>query len=340
MKHNRTLFMLALCAALCACAKPIPSQNEFVLGTLCTVTLYEKGRTAIYQRIFSRFREIEDTMSANRSNTELAAINQNAGIAPVAVQDDLFAVIESALHYAELSGGAFDPSIGPLVKLWNIGFDASRVPEQEEIDAALPLVNWRRVLLDQENKTVFLTEAGMQLDLGGIAKGYAADEAVRIIRSSGIVRAIVNLGGNVYAYGIKADKSPWKVGVQDPLDDRDSSLGFMTAFDKTLVTSGVYERFFVEDGKQYHHILSPKTGYPAQTNLLSVTVIAERSIDADALSTCIFALGYKEGLALIEKLAGVEAIFVFEDGTIRGTKEALQNFTLTNTESFTVVDEQ
>ncbi|MDR2151109.1 MAG: FAD:protein FMN transferase [Spirochaetaceae bacterium] len=336
MKHKSTLLLISS-FIICACAKPIPSQNEFVLGTLCTVTLYEKGRSALYQRIFSRLREIEDTMSANRADTDVDRINQMAAIAPVPVGEDLFTVIETALHYAQLSEGAFDPTVGPLVKLWNIGFDNARIPESGEIASVLPLINWRNVILDQQHKTVFLTAPGMQLDLGGIAKGYAADEAVRIIRSLGIPRAIVNLGGNVYTYGIKKDKSPWQVGIQDPLDNRDSSLGFMTIFNQTLVTSGVYERYFVQDEKQYHHILSTKTGYPAETGLLSVTVVADRSIDADALSTGIFALGYEHGLALLENLGNVQAIFVFKDGTIHGTPQALKNFTLTNTERFTLI---
>ena len=335
MKHN--LLLLFIPVIMCACTEPITSQNEFVLGTLCSVTLYEKTRPEIYQRVFSRLREIEDSMSANREGTDLDAINSRAGIEPVQVQEDLFEVIEKALYYAKLSEGAFDPTVGPLVKLWNIGFDNARIPSPYEIESLLPLINWRNVILDGRNKTVFLTKAGMLLDLGGIAKGYAADEAVRIIREAGNTRAIVNLGGNVYTYGIKKDKSPWKVGIQDPNNAEDFSIGFMSAFNKTLVTSGVYERFFVQEGKRYHHILSTKTGYPTETGLLSVTVIADSSIDADALSTCIFALGFSQGMALIEGLDNVEAIFIFKDGSIRGTEGALQNFTLTDTERFTVV---
>jgi thiamine biosynthesis lipoprotein len=333
-------FMLDLCNVLCAlipvvilsaCAPAIPSESELVLGTVCTITLYERGNSALYQRIFSRFRDIEDKMSANKAGTELDAINKNAGIGPVTVHEDTFDVIAMALRYAEISGGAFDPTVGPLVQLWGIALDNPHVPAQEEIDAVLPLINWRDVVLDPQAHTVFLMRSGMQLDLGGIAKGYAADEAVRIIRAAGIPRAIINLGGNVYAFGIKKDKSLWRIGVQDPLGERDSSFGFVSIQNKTLVTSGVYERFFEQDGEYYHHILSTRDGYPARTGLLSVTIIADRSIDADALSTAVFVMGYEQGQALLESLDTVDALFVFEDGSIRGTDNAIRTFTLTNT---------
>ncbi|MDR1429587.1 MAG: FAD:protein FMN transferase [Spirochaetaceae bacterium] len=330
---KRVLWSLlaGLCVLTQGCAKPPPSQTEYVLGTVCSVNLYGRGSARLYRNIFSRLREIEGRMSANIEDTELERINAQAGIAPVKVHEDLVEVLLRARYFAEISGGAFDPTIGPIVKLWNIGFDGARLPSQEEIDRALPLVNWRELVIDQDAGTVFLARPGMRLDIGGIAKGYAADEAVRLIRKAGIPRAIVDLGGNIFALGEKEGNLPWRVGIQNPSGLRNDYLGILEVRNKTIVTSGVYERFLELDGKTYHHILSSRDGYPVENGLVSVTIIAGRSIDADGLSTGIFAMGYERGRQRIESLDDAEALFVFADNTIRGTAGALENFTLTDT---------
>jgi thiamine biosynthesis lipoprotein len=326
---------LALCFLFTGRPQAAPSQSEFVLGTVCTVHLYKKARPEIYREIFSRLREIETMMSANSADSDINAINNGAGIAPVRVHAEVLDVVESALRYAELSGGAFDPSIGPLVKLWNIGQDDARLPAEHEIRDILPLVNWRDVVVDREAGAVFLRRPGMQLDLGGIAKGYAADEAVRIIEKYRIKSAIVDLGGNVFAYGEKPGrwprrKLPWRVGIQNPLEDRGQYFAVMELRNKTAVTSGIYERFLETGGRKYHHILSTQNGYPVESSLLSVTIVADRSIDADALSTSVFALGWERGSALIESLDGngTGAIFVFNDMSVRCTRGMEDRFTL------------
>jgi thiamine biosynthesis lipoprotein len=272
-------------------------------------------------------------MSANSADSEIGAINNNAGVAPVKVHPEVLDVVESALHYAELSGGAFDPSVGPLVKLWRIGEDDARLPAEDEIRETLPLVNWRDVIVDRQAGTVYLRRPGMRLDLGGIAKGYAADEAVRIIGKYRIKGAVIDLGGNVFAYGEKPgkwpwQKLPWRVGIQNPLENRGQYFAVMELRNKTAVTSGVYERFLEVDGKRYHHILSTQNGYPVESSLLSVTIVADCSMDADALSTSVFALGWEKGAALVESLEGIDAVFVFDDMSVRCTKGLEDSFTL------------
>jgi thiamine biosynthesis lipoprotein len=207
-----------------------------------------------------------------------------------------------------------------LVSLWGIGGDNPRVPTQAEIDAVLPLVNWRDVELDRERRSVFLRQPGMALDLGGIAKGYAADEAAAIIRKARLARAIIDLGGNIMTLGVRQDGHPWRVGIQNPLDNRGAYIGIVEVRDRTVVTSGVYERNFEADGVLYHHIFSPFDGYPANNGLLSVTIIAGASIDADALSTAVFVMGYERGMALLGSFEGIEGIFVFEDMSVRKTE--------------------
>ncbi|MDR2028910.1 MAG: FAD:protein FMN transferase [Treponema sp.] len=347
-------FIIAAVCILESCTQAPPAQSEFVLGTVCTINLYRYGSSLVYGKVFSRLRELEGMLSASSADSVLAAVNAAAGIEPVPAGEDLIRVLERALYFARTSGGAFDPTIGPLVRLWGIGTEKARVPGDEEIQEALSLVNWRDVRLDRERGTVFLTWPGMALDLGAIAKGYAADEAVKIIAAAGIPLAVIDLGGNIYAYGEKEENRPWRIGIQSPLEPRGVYLGVLERqgplqkkpgrgegragyagtpdplANKTVVTSGIYERFFEYAGWNYHHILSTQNGYPAETGLLSVTVIAENSMDADALSTAAFALGWEKGSALVRE-QGAEAVFVFADKRIRCSPGAAAVFTLSDT---------
>ncbi|MDR2797687.1 MAG: FAD:protein FMN transferase [Treponema sp.] len=313
---------------LLACTEPPQAQAELVLGTICSINLYEQGSPQIYETLFSRLREIELTMSATKADTTVDRINKNAGIRPVPVPLDLMEVLEQALRYAALSEGAFDPTIGPLVQRWAIGSEYPRIPEALEIEETLSLINWQDVVIDREVATVFLRRSGMALDLGAIAKGYAADEVAGILQKAGIKGAIIDLGGNIFAYGTKQQGEPWRIGIQNPLSTRGAYLGILAVQHKSIVTSGVYERYAEIDGKRYHHILSTQDGYPVSNGLLSVTIIADHSIDADALSTAAFALGYEKGRALVESVDHAEAIFIFEDKRIRSTPGALAWFTL------------
>jgi thiamine biosynthesis lipoprotein len=315
---------------LSGCVKPLPAQSEFVLGTACSVNLYEQGTSRAYRKIFDRLREIENAMSANLEDSDLGRINAAAGIEAVAARPDTIKALQRAVRFAELSGGAFDPTVGPLVKLWGIGSGGEKIPGEEEIAGALSLINWRDIVIDEDAGTVFLTRPGMALDLGAIAKGYAADEAAGIAAAAGIERALIDLGGNILVYGAKKDGSPWRVGIQDPTGGRGAYAGVAEVRDKTLVTSGVYERFFESGGRRYHHILSTRTGYPVDTGLLSVTVISASSMDADALSTALFALGYEAGRALAESMENTEAVFIFADRSVRGTSGAFDYFALTD----------
>jgi thiamine biosynthesis lipoprotein len=325
-----------------SCTEPPPPPPEFALGTVCAINLFKGGSDALYAQIFSRIREIDRTMSARNENSAVAAINRNAGIAPVEVPADLLGVLEQARHFAELGGGAFDPTVGPLVKLWGIGTEYERVPDEAEIAAALALVDWRDLRIDRERGTAFLRRRGMALDLGAIAKGYAADEAARLARKGGAKRGIFDLGGNILAlgsrendgwiWGRKRNAALWRVGVQDPLDERGTYIGVLSVRDKSVVTSGIYERFFEAGGGRYHHILSTTNGYPVNNGLLSVTIVTNRSIDADALSTAVFALGREKGRALVESLPDTEAIFVLEDHSVKITGGLKEIFTLKNNE--------
>lgn len=331
----RALFITAVLGILLAssCTGPAEAEatkTEFVLGTVCTIRILEGPTSGVHEEIFERLRQIEDRMSANKDGTEIAAVNAAAGESAVAVSPDTLYVLKKALEYARLTGGAFDPTVGPLVKLWGIGTDEARVPSPAEISQALALIDWRKVEIDERARTVLLAAPHMRLDLGAIAKGYAADEVKRILGENKVRAAVVDLGGNVYVFGKKKDGKPWRVGIQDPQSERGDYLGIVTGFEEAVVTSGVYERFFIQDGKRYHHILDTKTGYPVDNGLLSVSIIGGSSIDADGLSTSLFALGRERGLALAETLPGIEVVMIDSDHRIWTSSGANKVFSLTN----------
>lgn len=330
---RRITKFLSLLLVLTACAPEARgeiSRSDLVLGTVCTVRLIDGGSNKTTEEIFKRLKAIEDSMSANKDGTQIAEINAQAGKTAVKVGADTFHVVQKALEYARRSEGALDPSIGPLVKLWDIGGDNARIPAKAEISQILPLIDYRKVEINPSALTVRLPAAGMKLDLGAIAKGYAADEIARILERHKVRAAVVDLGGNVLVYGKKKDGSPWRVGVQDPSSDRGDYIGLVTGPAMTVVTSGIYERFFIQDGVRYHHLLDPKTGYPARNDLTSVSIIAESSVDADALSTSTFILGLEKGMKLVESSPGVSAVFIDSENRVYLSSKAKKIFTLTN----------
>lgn len=338
-------------------------QSEFVLGTVCSVNLYEAGSAELYGKLFSRLRELNDIFNNYSDSSEISRVNREAAATPVGVSQDFYLVLKTALDFARLTGGAFDPTVGPLVKLWGFG-KSPRVPSQEEIEAAQKLVGWQCVALQESAQTedapgqpegvtdqnvandkgsqdqnagdeqetvtdqnpaagptVRFTKSGVRLDLGAIAKGYAADCLVDILRERGVKRASLSLGGNVYVYGKKPGGALWSVAIRDPSKPGQNAFMLKTR-DATVVTSGAYERFFEQDGKTYGHILDPATGFPAQSGLKSVTIVSHNSMVADALSTSLFVLGM-EKIPEIKKSAlagGFECVLVDESGKAYASK--------------------
>lgn len=312
---NKKVFT-SLTAAACAfffasCKRSLPPQSQYTFGTICSINLYESGSTELYSKLFGRLRELNDIFNNYSDSSEISRVNLNAADEPVPVSQDFFVVLKTALDFAQLTDGAFDPTVGPLVKLWGFGKEP-RVPSQEEIDATKKLVGWQNVALSAEPEgftdkevaaapSVRFKKKGISIDLGAIAKGYAADCLVDILREQGVKRASISLGGNVYVYGKKPGGSLWNVAVRDPNKAGQNAFMLKTQ-DATVVTSGAYERFFEQDGKIYGHIFDPATGFPAQSGLASVTIVSQTSMVADALSTSLFVLGL-EKIPAIKKSA-------------------------------------
>ncbi|MBK5201164.1 MAG: FAD:protein FMN transferase [Spirochaetaceae bacterium] len=321
--------------------KSVESQSRLLLGTSCKITIYDYPTEQAFSQSFERIEDIENKMSIRIPSSEVSLINKNAGINPVVVSDDTFKVIKEAIEVADLSNGAFDPTVGPLVSAWNIGSDDARVPPQEEIDSLLPLIGYKMVTLNEKKKSVYLEKKGMMIDLGGIAKGYAADEVAKILSSNNIEKAIINLGGNVLTIGTRVDGTKWRIGVQNPEEKRGGYVMIVHLEDLALVTSGPYERFFKVDGVTYHHILDTTTGYPVVTNLTSASIIASNSFIADALSTAIYSLGLEKGLALINSIDNVEAVFIDNNNNIyvsKGFKDNSITYVLSD-DSFRVIEQ-
>lgn len=295
------LFMASGCAQKKSEEEESVVRTSFMMGTMITIKVFGPGRAGVADAVAARFKQLEELMSVNIETSEVSQINANAGKQAVKVSEDTFNVIRKAVEYAEKTDGLFDPSVGPLVELWGIGTSHAKVPTQAEIGQVLPLVNYKNIQLNEAEQTIYLTQPGMKIDVGGIAKGYAADKAIEIYREHNVKSAFVNLGGNVMVHGRKPDNSLWKIGIQHPRQIRDELMATIDMDDITVVTSGDYERFFERDGVRYHHILNPKTGYPADTGLMSASIIGETSADADALSTSVFLLGVDKGKELAEE---------------------------------------
>ncbi len=306
-KYKLITLLMVLVFILSSCSKKEPIvTRDFMMDTVVTFQIYEgKDKESIDKakdEALSFLEAIENQMSIYKEDSEVTQINKNSGLKAVKVSENLYELIKESRKIAELSEGAYDPSIGPLVELWDIKAgerDESDLPSSKEIDFTKDLVDYRNIKLLDDNK-VLLEEEGMKLDLGAIAKGYAADKVRDIFMENGISSAIIDLGGNIYLLGEKDKDEPWNIGIQDPLDEN-AYLAIINLKDKTIVTSGDYERYFEIGEKRYHHIIDPYTGSPSEKDLLSVSIIGDNSMLADALSTTIFVLGQEEGIKFMEE---------------------------------------
>lgn len=285
---------------LFSCKKIENPRTELIFGTVCSLNAFDDGTKILYDKLFERLHVLDELFSTTNPDSEIEKINASAGIQPVEVSPEVIALLKISLSFARLTDGYFDPTIGPIVKLWGINTDHARVPSQHEIDNALNLVNWNNVTID--GNSVYLQQKGMRLDLGGIVKGYAADVLTGLLSENNVKRAIIDLGGNVYVFGTKKDKTPWHVGIKNPNAPEGEPKIILSLKEASVVTSGVYERFFIQDGIRYHHIINPKTGYPVNNGLTSVSIICKSSTTADALSTSLFILGEEKGGELVKKI--------------------------------------
>ncbi|MFW5961669.1 MAG: FAD:protein FMN transferase [bacterium] len=289
---------------------PQAEDNAFLMDTLVQMRAHGENSELAVEESMERIKEIENLMSKTIDTSDIYKLNNNPET-EIEIDNESRKVLEKAVEFAELTAGDFDPTIGALVELWGIGSEDAAVPEESEIESALANTGYEHLNLN--NNSAEINKKGVKIDLGGIAKGYAAEEVKKIVQKYDVEHAFVNLGGNVLVIGDKVEGSPWKIGIQDPREGRGSVMAVVDAVDLTIVTSGNYERYFEEDGELYHHILDPKTGYPAENNLLSVSIISENSFDADALSTAVYVMGLEKGMEFIENMENVDVMFITKE---------------------------
>ncbi|OJF90116.1 FAD:protein FMN transferase [Alkalibacterium sp. 20] len=313
--------------------------TEFLLGTVASIKVYNEGKEEALDLAFERVTELDEWFSMQKEESEISEVNRQAGIAPVEVSEEVFHVMERALYYAEESGGKFDPTIGAVTSLWNIGQEYAAVPDQDELNAILDVVDYNLVELNEEDQTIFLQEKGMKLDLGAIAKGYITDEAARVLTEEGVNTAIIDLGGDIVVVGnsTRGEDEPWRVGIQDPYGERGTILGMIDLADSAIVTSGIYERNVEKDGKSYHHLMNPATGFPVENNISGISIIADNAMDADAIANIAFSKGVEEGLAYINELPGVDVIYVTKDKKVYASDDVIDRVEITD-ESFEKVE--
>ena len=312
-----------LCSALAGCVgvpagqeAAVVTRAQMQMGTLVKITAVARSESVAQAAAtagFAEIRRLEELLSTWIPTSELSHVNTSAGVMPVHVSPETLTVIQRAIQAAEMTDGGFNIAIGPAVDAWRVTED-QRIPTESELEALRPLVNLQAVHVDTRNQTIYLGKAGMRIDVGGIGKGYAADQAVEALRRAGAIAGVVALSGDIKTFGRLPGGKLFPVGIQHPRKDG-SVLAWIDLQDEAISTAGDYERFFEREGVRYHHILDPRTLQPARS-CQAVTVVAREGIWADGLDTGIFVMGVELGMRLVEALPDVEAIIVDHEGHV------------------------
>lgn len=313
-----------LLAGLTGCGYQTASSSDYIdrtsfyFDTVINVRIYDKQDESILDGCMELAAYYDNLLSASKEDSDIWKINNSAG-APVKVSPETISLLDTALYYAKLTDGAFNPALYSVISLWDFTSDDEKdhvVPGDADIQKALEHTDYNTIVVDKDNSIVTLTDPDVKIELGAIAKGFIADKLKEYMVQQGVRSAIINLGGNALLVGSKPDNTSFTVGVEKPFGNAGDYLTTVSTVDKSVVTSGVYERYFKIGDTIYHHILDPKNGYPVNNGLYSVTILSDNSVDGDALSTACFVLGPSKGMELIESLDRVEAAFVYSDYSV------------------------
>lgn len=325
MKKHFISAMLSALLFLTGCSaesSPEPVQGTFfAMDTMMDFTIY--GESGLIDQSESLIASLESLVSVTDTGSELYAINQTGSGTLTGKASSL---MEQALEICRRTDGALDLSIYPIVRAWGFTTGSYQVPDEAEIQALLPLVDYRKIQYDAATGTVTLPE-GMEIDLGSVAKGYAGQLAAQMLREHGVQSALLNLGGNVQTVGAKPDGSPWQIGIKDPQGE--DAMMVLSVEDQAVVTSGGYERYFEQDGQTYWHIMDPSTGHPADSGLISVTIVGDEGVVCDGLSTALFVMGLEKAADLWAQSGDFEAVFVTASGEVYITEGLRDRFALT-----------
>lgn len=309
-------------------AARVYSYSAVLMGSPILLKLFEDNQH-VAAAVFRLIKQQENLLTVNRAQSQLMAVNHAAGLHPVVVSQPVFDLICQAKAVSLLADSCFNLAIGPLVKHWKIGFSGNTVPPAAEIQSLLLLTRPEQVILNPHTCSVFLAQQGMEIDLGAIAKGYIADRVRDELHRMGVEHALINLGGNVLTIGTPLyGDSSWAIGLKRPFASADATIGVIEVIGKSVVTSGIYERYFEVDGKIYHHILDPKTGYPLDNEILSVTMVSDSSIDGDIYTTLLYGMGVEKALKYLASIPHIEAIFVTKTSQVIVSSQRQFKFTL------------
>lgn len=301
-----------------------------MMGTTIDIVIDSNHPQAQMDEVCHLLTIYKNRFSANDADSELMMINDNAGTTPVTVHPDLFELIQLGKTHSLLQPSNLNIAIGPLVQSWRIGFKDANVPEKDKIQSAIALANPEQIVLDSSQKSVFLTQDGMKIDLGALAKGYIADKIMDYLKTENVNSAMINLGGNVLVYGDnpKRENGIWHIGIQHPQKKRGQNLGILTIKNKSVVTSGIYERHLKVADKDYHHIFDRHTGYPIETDMASLTIVSDLSVDCEIWTTRLFGLPILQALETIQNTPNIEGIIITKDNRFAVTTGLKQDFKL------------
>lgn len=324
-KYFKKILVLLICIIIpvtnlsgCSGSAITTTKTDFYFDTVITITLYN-SKKSIIDECFKLCDKYEKMFSTTIPDSDISLINSNSKNGEyTTVSNETIELLTKSIEYCELSNGKFDITIGKLTSLWDFGATTDQnIPNASDLEKYADKVGYEQIKID--GNKVLLINPDISLDLGGVAKGFIADKLKEYLLSKGVKQGIINLGGNVLLIGSKKNNENYNIGIQYPFESEGSTITVVSAKDKSIVTSGIYERYFYKDNILYHHILDSQTGYPINNDLLSVTIISSKSIDGDILSTTAFVNGLEDGIKLIEKLDGIEAIFIDKDYEIHLT---------------------
>lgn len=306
--------------------------TNYAMGTYVQQTVYGKNGQAGATKAASAISDLENEISWRVEGSDIQKLNAQAGGDPVKVSEETLSVLQVSLDVAQESGGAFDPTIYPLSSLWDFGGDNQQLPSQDSIDKFLPCVNYRDLILNEDNSTAQLQTELEAVDLGAAGKGAACDAALQAYRDAGVDNAVIAVGGSIGVMGRRLTQENWRISVRDPdknAQDSDAGMGVLELSEGFVSTSGVYEKYFEQNGTLYHHILDPATGYPVENDLLSVSVVAQTGVLSDLLSTACFVLGMEKSLPLLEHY-NAQAVFIDREKDVYVTDGLKDRFTVSS----------
>lgn len=312
-----TALLCSILLLLCGCSS-LPSKedltyNDTLFDTVIRIQILDPVDKEILDGCKKLCQKYDVLFSKTNENSDIYMINHAAG-AEVEVSDETITLLKKGLYYCELSDGVFDITIGTASNLWDFKTETPAVPDSSALASAVSHVNYKNIII--EDNLVHLADPNAAIDVGAIAKGYIADRLKEYLKDNGVHHAVIDLGGNILTVGTKTDGSDYNIGIQKPFDKTGTPVTSVKIADQSVVTTGIYQRYFEIDGVKYHHILDPKTGNPCQNDLYSVTIITNSSLTADALSTTCFLMGYEKGMHLVNQLENVDAVFITNDGKL------------------------